>query len=133
MLNFTPGRSLIWVGILATAFGVVLYSQMDAVVELRVGLWVLNAAAMTSFAMTGLGLLSTLTGGVIWARRAPPVHVFTSGVLAGLAVVLVALLVDINVHGPTAMLILVEIAGAVGSIVMLSIAGIRLIVRQGPA
>ena len=115
-----------------TAFGVVLYSQMGTIVELRVELWVLNAAAMTSFAMTALGSLITLTGGVYWARRAPSVQVITSGVSAGLAVVLVACFVDINVHGPTAMLIFVEIVGAIGSVVMLSIAGARLIIRQGP-
>jgi hypothetical protein len=47
-------------------------------------------------------------------------------------VVLVARFVNINVHEATAMLIFVEIVGAIGSVVTLSIAGIRLIIRQGP-
>jgi hypothetical protein len=132
MSNLFSARTLILVGTLMTAFGLVLYSQMGTIVELRVALWVLNAAAMTSFAMTALGSLITLTGGVYWARRAPSVQVITSGASAGLAVVLVAYFVDINVHGPTAMLIFVEIVGAFGSVVMLSIAAARLLDRQGP-
>jgi hypothetical protein len=131
MANRNSHRSLILVGTLMAAFGAVLYSQMGTIVELRVRLWVLNAAAMTSLATTGLGSLIALAGGVYWARRAPSVQVITSGVSAGLAVVLVACFVDINVHGPAAMLIFVEIVGAIGSVVMLAIAGIRLTIRQG--
>lgn len=130
MSQSISGRLLILAGTLVAAFGIALYSQLGQIGELGLGLAVLNAAAMISFAMTGLGLLSTLTGSVYWARSAPLVQVLVSGTSAGLVVVLLARFVDINIHGPTAMLIFVEMAGAIGSIVVLSIAAIRFVRRR---
>jgi hypothetical protein len=75
--------------------------------------------------MTLLGLLAILIGGVAWARRAPLVNLLFVGISTGVATFLLAVLSHINVHGPTAILMFVVFAGALGCILILLIAADR--------
>jgi len=130
MSNPIFGRWLVLIGALTAVCGITLYSQLGRIVDLRVGLAVLNTAVILSFSTTALGLLGTLIGSVSWARRAPLVQVLISGASGGLATVLLAEFVDINVHGPTAILLFVMFAGALGSVVILFIAAFRFVQRN---
>ena len=76
--------------------------------------------------MTFLGLLATLIGSVAWARRAPVVHLLWAGLSLGFASLLLAVLGNINVHGPTAIFMYVVFAGALGCLLILVIAADRL-------
>jgi uncharacterized membrane protein (UPF0136 family) len=75
--------------------------------------------------MTLLGLLTALIGGVTWAWRAPLAHLLLSGVSVGVVAFLLAELVDINIHGPTALLLFVVVAGLLGCALILLLAAIR--------
>jgi len=106
--------------------GVILYFQLGRIVELRVSLTVVNLASILSFSMTMLGLLATLIGGAMWARRAPLIHLLWSGISVGLASLLLGLFGDINVHGPTGILVFVVLAGALACVLILVIGAGRL-------
>jgi len=116
---------LILIGTSASALGIILYSQLSRIVDLRVSLVVLNGAAILSHSLTLLGLLATLIGAVFWPLRTRLVHILLSGLSVGIATFLLAILVDINVHGPTAILLYVVFAGALGCALMLLIAAVR--------
>jgi hypothetical protein len=131
MLNPAHARRSILLGVLLSAFGIILYTQLGSIVELRVGLTVLNTATILSFFLTLLGLLAILIGGVAWARRAPLASVILSGGSVGVVAFLLAELVDINVHGPTAILMFVVFACALGCVLILGIAASRFLYRDG--
>lgn len=99
-----------------------LYSELGRIEDLHVSLAIHNTAAILSFSVTLFGLLSALVGSGIWARRAPFLLVLGLGALEGIIAFLLAVIVDINNHGPTAILIMVVFAGAIGCVVILSTA-----------
>jgi hypothetical protein len=123
-------RSLVIVGTLTAVLAMILYSQLGRVANLHVSLTTLNAAAILGISMTLLGLLGTLIGSVVWARRAPLSHVLGLGASEGIVAFLLAVSVDINIHGPTAIVILVVFAGAIGCVAILSIAASRFALRD---
>jgi hypothetical protein len=89
------------------------------------GLTVLNTAAILSHSLTVLGLLAILIGGASWACRAPLGYSLLSGVLVGVVALLLAELININIHGPTAIFLYVIFAGSLGCALILLIAAIR--------
>jgi len=109
----------------------ILYSQLDAIVELRLRPPVLDAAALLSISLTLLGLLTAVVGGLIWAYRARIESAAVSGILVGIAALLLGRLVNINVHGPSAVFLFVILAGALGSVLILAIVAIRFAVSLG--
>lgn len=118
-------RWLILIGTSASALGIILYSQLSRIVDLRVNLVVLNGAAILSHSLALLGLLATMIGAVAWALRTRLVYILLSGMSVGVGTFLLAKLVDINVHGPTAILLYVVFAGAFGCALILLIAAVR--------
>jgi hypothetical protein len=106
--------------------GVILYFQLGRIVELRVSLAVVNLASILSFSMTMLGLLATLIGVAVWARRAPRGHLLWSGLSVGLASLLLGLFGNINVHGTNGILALVVLAGAFVCVLILVVGAGRL-------
>ena len=121
-------RRLVTIGLSVSALGVILYSQLDWVASLRLGLGALNTAATLSIAMTLFGLLATLTGSVFWAWRASKIiWVFASGLSIGIVTLLVAEFANINIHGPLGIIIVVVLAGVTSAALLLLIAVIRLI------
>jgi hypothetical protein len=123
-------RWSILIGISATALGIILYSQLDRIVKLRVGFTIINGAAVLSISMTLLGLLAALIGGVTWAWRAPLVRLLLSGVSMGVVAFLLDELVDINIHGPTALFMFVVVAGVFGCALILLIAATRFVLSR---
>jgi hypothetical protein len=119
------------IGVAAAVLGIVLYSQLDAIENFRVSLAVLNSAAILSISLTLLGLLTALAGGLIWAYRAPLASAAFSGISVGAVAYLLAHLVKINVHGPSAAFLFVILAGALGSLLILAIAAFRFAVSLG--
>ena len=119
------------IGLCAALLGMIFYSQLDRLVDLRVSLTVLNSASMLSASLMLLGLLTTVVGGVIWAYRAPIESAAVSGISVGFAAVLLDRLVNINVHGPSAVFLFVVIAGALGSVLILAVVAIRFAVSLG--
>jgi hypothetical protein len=117
-------RSIIF-GTAVSVSGIVLYSQLANIVNLHVSLSVLNTAATLSLSMTLLGLLAILVGSVAWARRAPLVNLLWAEISTGVATLLLAVLSHINVHGPTAILMFVVVAGALDCILILLVAADR--------
>ena len=89
------------------AAGVVLYTQLGTLVDIRVGPAVLDAAVMASFVATLGGSLAALVASVMWARKALGRHVLAVAIVAGAAGLLVGALGNINVHGPSAILLFV--------------------------
>ena len=119
------------IGLSAAVLGMILYSQLDAIVELRLRPPVLDAAALLSISLTLLGLLTAVVGGLIWAYRARIESAAVSGILVGIAALLLDRLVNINVHGPSAVFLFVILAGALGSVLILAIVAIRFAVSLG--
>lgn len=125
MANGVFVRRSILIGTSLSLPGIVLFSQLGRIVSLHVSLPVLNIAAVLSLSMTLLGLLAILVGSVAWARRAPLVNLLWAGISTGVATLLLAVLSHINVHGPTAILLLVVFAGALDCVLILLIAADR--------
>jgi hypothetical protein len=114
MSNPAFARWSVLVGISLAVLGMILFSQLGRIVNLRVSNTLLNTAAILSFSMTLLGLLGTLIGGVAWARRAPTVQVLWSAAAAGVTAILLAIFGDINVHESTFILMFVVFAAVIG-------------------
>jgi hypothetical protein len=91
--------------------GIILYSQLETL----------------SIAMTLVGLLATLIGGVIWACRAPIVWSLLSGLSIWVVALLLLELVNINVHGTTAMFLPVIFAAVISGALLLLIAAVRFV------
>ena len=72
-----------------------------------------------------LGSLTAVVGSVIWARRASTSQVVWAAVLICTATVLVVSLVNVNIHGPSGILIFVVPFSVLDAIVLLLTLGLR--------
>jgi hypothetical protein len=124
MVNPVLARRLILMGLSVSATGIILYYQLGRIVELRMGLTVLNTATILSLSMTVLGLLTVF---LTWAFRAPVAYALFSGISLGAILLLVAEFVNIsfNIHGPSAILLFAGFAALLGCIMTLVIAAVR--------
>jgi hypothetical protein len=127
MFSLAFARRSGFVGISASFFGIILYSQLGRVVDLRVGLWAVNFTVILSLSLTLLGLLAILVAGITWAWRAPVTQLLPAGLCGGIAALGLVEFADINVHGPTAVLMPVVCVISLGSVLMLLIAFRRFI------
>jgi hypothetical protein len=118
-------RRLILAGSGALVAGITLYFLLDQIVDLRVSLYVLDGAAALSLGMVVLGLLGILIGSLIWASKAPINWLLWPGLIVGAVALWITEYVDINIHGPSAILMFPTFAGLVAGPVLLLIAGIR--------
>ena len=92
------------IGYALAAAGIVLYTQLDRIVELRMGENVLGVAVLGSMAATFGGFLTAIVGSAIWARRVPTRQPLKVDVLIGIASFLLCLAIGVNIHGASAML-----------------------------
>jgi hypothetical protein len=115
MFSSVFARRSIFLGISASVFGIILYSQLGRVANLRMSLWVLNLAAALSLSMTLLGLLAILVGGILWAWRAPLAQVPLAGVSVGIVAFSLVEFANIDIHESTAILMPVVMVSAVGA------------------
>ena len=130
MSSLVLARRSILIGISVSVLGIILNFQLDRIANLRMNFMVLNAAAILSIFMTVIGLLSVLIGVVAWAWRAPLFYLMFAGLSVGVLAFFVAELVNINVHGPTALFMFIYLAGMLGCALILSVAAIRFVLSR---
>jgi hypothetical protein len=104
MVARSRAKGIAIIGYGSAVVGIVLYTQLGRIVDLRLGDHVLDAVVISSFASTFGGLLTAIVGSAIWARRTPTRQPLKIAVLVGVGSLLLCLAVDVNVHGPSAML-----------------------------
>lgn len=105
MLPESKARWMAIVGYALAGLGIALYTQLDRIVESRSGRNVVDIAALSSVAATFVGFLVAIVGSVIWARRSSTRRPLKIAFLVGVGSFLLCLGVDVNVHGPSAILI----------------------------
>ena len=84
------------------AAGMILSTQLDKIANWRMGLNFLNFAAAVSMSATFAGFATAMIGSVIWARRTPTRQPLKIGLMIGVASLFLTLRIDVNVHGPSA-------------------------------
>ena len=104
MLTQSRAKRVAMIGYALAASGILLYTQLDRIVDWRIGIDVLNAAALCSIAATFGGFLTAIVGSAIWARKSPTRQPLKIAVLIVVGSFLLCLLTGVNVHGPSAML-----------------------------
>jgi len=105
MLPFTRANWISLTGLLVASAGVVLYTQMDNILETFRGSAAHDIFPLANFAATVGGLLLALAGSVVWARRASLRQPLWLAVSIGVGCILIGLVVDINVHEPSGILL----------------------------
>lgn len=99
-----------WIAIIGYALaspGIVIYTQLGRIVDLRLRenvLNVLKVVVLSSMALTLGGFLTAIVGSAIWARRSPTRQPLKIAALIGVGSFFLCLAVDVNVHGPSAIL-----------------------------
>ena len=104
MLTQARAKRLAVLGYATAAAGIVLYTQLDRIVDLRTGENVLGVVVVSSMAATFGGFLTAIIGSAIWARRSPTRLPLKIAVLIGVGSFLLCLAVGVNIHGPHALL-----------------------------
>jgi len=123
MLAFSKAKWTALTGYALAAAGILLYTQLDRIVDLRMGFHVLNVAALGSMAATLGGFVTATVGSAIWARRnltRQPLKIAAS-VRAGS--LLLSLIVGVNVHGPSAILMFLVLFSVVNVLTLLVASG----------
>lgn len=113
------GRRIIVVGVVSSILGMILYSQIGNVGHV----WI-NFSVTLSFAMTIVGALALLIGCGMWGYRAPMSWLLWSALSVGAIGFMVGEFGNINIHGPTAILMFVVFAAVaiVGLLVLIAVA-----------
>jgi fucose 4-O-acetylase-like acetyltransferase len=91
-------------GYFLAAAGIVLYTQLGRIAEWNIGHNVLDSAAAISTAATFGGFLAAIIGSATWARRTATQQPLKIAISIGVASLFLILLTDVNVHGPSAIL-----------------------------
>ena len=92
-------------GYASAAAGIVLYTLLERVVELKLGDTVLNVAVLISLAATLGGFVTAIVGSAIWARNTTSRQPLKIAAMIAVGSILLCLAVNVNVHGSSAMLI----------------------------
>lgn len=121
MLMETRAKKIAIIGYALAAAGIVLYTQLDRIVDLRIGENVPGVVAVSSTAATFGGFLTAIVGSAIWARRSPTRQPLKITVLIGSGSSLLCLVVGVNVHGPSAMLVFLVLFSAVNVLSVLAV------------
>jgi hypothetical protein len=104
MLTQATAKRVAIGGYALAAAGIVLYTQLDRIVDLRMGEGALGGAVLSSMAATFLGFVAAVVGSAIWARRSATRQPLKVAVLIGVGSLLLCLSVGVNLHGPSALL-----------------------------
>lgn len=102
MLTESRVKLMAVIGYALAAAGIALYTQLDRIGDLRMGANALNVVALSSIAATFGGFLTAIVGSVIWARRSSKHQPLKIAFLVGVGSFFLLLLVDVNIHGPSA-------------------------------
>ncbi len=104
MLAFSRAKWIALMGYSFAAAGIVLFTQLGRVVDLRMGSNVLDAAVVCSMLATFGGFVTATVGSAIWARRTPTRQPLKIAALIAGASLFLILTVGVNIHGPSAIL-----------------------------
>jgi len=104
MFSYSTAKWTALTGYAFAAAGILLYTQLGRVVDLRMGNNVLNIAAVGSMAATLSGFVTATVGSAIWARQNPTRQPLKIAICIGVGSTLVSLIVGWNIHGPSVML-----------------------------
>src|SRR5215831_20511255 len=107
MTSVTAAKWTALIGYALSGTGVVLFSQLDRIENLSAGHEFLNATSIASLVMTCGGFVTAIVGSVMWARRTPTTKPFKIAGLIGVASLFLSLVVRVNVHGPSAILMFI--------------------------
>lgn len=94
------------IGYTLAAVGIALYTQLDRIEALSPSENVLGVAVTISLGGTLVGFLIAIVGSAIWARRSSTRQPLKIAALVGLFTLLLCLTVNLNIHGPAAVLVL---------------------------
>jgi hypothetical protein len=125
VLPFTKSNRIALIGLGIATAGVILYTQLDRIVDLRLDDVVVEGAALGSLVATIGGMLTATVGCVTWARRASSGHVVSAAVLTCSAIFFVVTFGNINIHGPSAILMFVVLFGGLDAVVLFLTLGLR--------
>lgn len=123
MLGFSRAKLTALIGYTLAGSGMILYTQLDRIVDLRVGDNVLNVAALGSMTAMFGGFVAATVGSAIWARRSSTRQPLKIAFSIGVAGVLLALLVGVNIHGPSAMLMFLVLFSVINILSVLIASG----------
>ncbi len=122
MLPLTKSNSVLLTGLGVAAAGVIVYTQLWRLVDLKVSPAVLNGVALGGLTATLGGLSTMLVGSAMLARKVSTRQVVSVVVSIGAAVGLLALFGQaINVHRPSGILIFVAMFAVVDGFLLLAI------------
>jgi hypothetical protein len=106
MVALNRAKWTVLIGYAVAAVGMVVFTQLDRVANMGTGSDLLNVAGIGSAVATLGGFVTATVGSAIWARRdltRRPIGIATA--IAGLSLLL-ALAFGVNIHGRTAMFML---------------------------
>jgi hypothetical protein len=123
MLAFGRAKWTALTGYALAAAGIILYTQLGRVADLRLGDNVLNAAVVVSMAAMFGGFVTATVGSAIWARRTPTRQPLKIATYVGVGSVFLSLIVGVNVHGPSAMLMFLAMFSVINILTLLVASG----------
>jgi len=104
MFSYSIAKWTALTGYAFAAAGILIYTQLGRIVDLRMGFHVLNVAALGSMAATLGGFVTATVGSAIWARQTPSRQPLKIAICIGVGSTLVSLIIGWNIHGPSVML-----------------------------
>jgi len=119
MLAFSKAKWTAVTGYAFAAAGIIIFTQLDRIVDLRLGARVLNVAAVGTMAAIFGGFVAAAVGSVIWARRTVTRQPLKLAALVGAGSLLLSLIVGVNVHGPSAILMFLVLFSVINVLTLL--------------
>jgi hypothetical protein len=110
-------------GYALAAAGILLFTQLDRIANLRMGDNVLDAAVIGSMASTFVGFATATVASAIWARRVPTRQPLKIAACVGAGSILLSLIVGVNVHGPSVMLMFLVMFSVINVLTLLVASG----------
>jgi hypothetical protein len=123
MLALSKAKWTALAGYAFAAAGIIFYTQLDRIVDLKMGGGVLNAAAVGSMAATLGGFVTATVGSAIWARRTLTRQPLKIAISIGAGSVLLSLIIGVNIHGPSAILMFLVLFSVINVLSQLIAAG----------
>ena len=119
MLAFSKLKWIALSGYALALLGIILFTQLDRIVNLRLGGYSLNAAATGIMAATFGGFVIATVGSAIWARRTLTRQPLKVAASVGAASLLLSLIVGVNPHGLSVVLMFLVLFSVVNVLTLL--------------
>jgi hypothetical protein len=119
MSAFSRSQWTAMTGYAIAAAGIILFTQLDRVESWRMGANVLGAAVVASLAGAFGGFVTATVGSAIWARRTLTRQPLKIAVSIAAGSLFLSLIVGVNIHGPSAILMFLVLFSVVNVLVLL--------------